>query len=83
MKNVILFVAILTVCGSLKMADRKPCPDKTIERRYYLRGKLVGKMENNSFISHQSSKLGGKTTPQRVYSEGKPITIDSTIYEIK
>jgi hypothetical protein len=79
MKQVLLFVAIITICGSLKMPEKRkpsPCPERGILREVFFRGKLKKTM-------HHSNGFIEKGAPSIDLFEGKEIIYDSISYTIK
>lgn len=73
MKNVLLFAAIMLVCGSLKKDDRVKCPEK-VKSKHYLKGRIVGK----DMIIHITYKF-----PMAIQlSNGKWVDCDSITYSL-
>lgn len=75
MKNVLLFVAIITVCGSLMRAPINRMCDTTIVRKIYSNGKITHISEEDNFRHTIGSK--------QMYTEWGWVEADSVIYEPK
>lgn len=73
MKNVLLFAAIMIVCGSLKKDDRVRCPEK-VRVKLYLDGRIVGK----DYILYMKRSIPSATT----LSNGKTVYCDSLVYSL-
>ena len=74
MKNVLLFIAVVVLLGSLKMPDKVRCPD-TVIVVLYRNGKEVGR-STATYFKYQNPILA--TTP-----DGRERLCDSVAYRIE